>query len=100
MDISLTSMRRIVKMKLGMKAYKTCKRHIISDASEKRRIQRARRMLKEMTAAGQRTFIWSDEKMLTVESVGNTQNDRVYSNSISSLSDDQRCHFRTQKPKN
>ena len=66
MHISQTSLRRLVKERLRMKAYKMSKRHMISESSKKKRLDRATKMLKEMKSAGQKAFIWSDEKIFTV----------------------------------
>ena len=55
-------------------------------------------MLKEMERAASKTFIWSDEKMFTVEAVTNKLNDVVYDLSSRDLLVNVRSHFRHQKP--
>ena len=60
MHISQTSLRRLVKDRLGMKAYKMSKRHTISECSKNKRLNKAKKMLEMMKSAGQKTCIWSD----------------------------------------
>ena len=55
-------------------------------------------MLQEMERAAGKVFIWSDEKMFTVEAVTNKQNDRVYAHSPGDLSVNVRSHLNRQKP--
>ena len=55
-------------------------------------------MLQEMERAAGKVFIWSDEKMFTVEAVTNKQNDRAYAPTLWDLSVNVRSHLRRQKP--
>ena len=98
MHISENSMRRIVKTDIGMKSYKMSRRHLISPASKQKRLVRSKRMLKEMEDAGGKAIVWSDEKMFTVETAANKQNDRVLSVDSNKLPEDVKHHFRRQKP--
>ena len=84
-------------MDLGLNAYKFQRRHLISEASKKKRLDRAK-MLKEIERAGQKAIIWSDEKIFTVQAVNNPQNDRVYAANPSDLPEGSRTHLRRQKP--
>ena len=43
-------------------------------------------------------FIWSDEKIFTVEAVTNTQNDRLYARDAKDLHEGNRTHLRRMKP--
>ena len=55
-------------------------------------------MLKEIERAGQKSIIWSDEKVFTVQAVNNPQNDRVYTANPGDLPVGSRAHLRRQKP--
>lgn len=98
LKMSARSMRRVVKEDLGLKAYKFQRRHLISEASKKKRLDRGKKMLKEIERAGQKSIIWSDEKVFTVQAVNNPQNDRVYAANPGDLPEGSRAHLRRQKP--
>ena len=51
-----------------------------------------------MEGAASKIFIWSDEKMFTVEAVTNKQIKRFYVHSYRDLLVNVREHFRRQKP--
>lgn len=55
-------------------------------------------MLEEIRSAGDKAFIWSDEKIFTVEPQINQQNDRVLGKSTSSIDPAIRTVYRRQKP--
>ena len=98
LKISETSLRRIVKEDLGLKAYKMQCRHLISATSKQKRLDRGKKMLEEIQSATDKVFIWSDEKMFTVQAVMNSQNDRVYAANAGDLPEGSRTHFCRQKP--
>ena len=54
--------------------------------------------MQEMERAEGKVFIWSDDKMFTVEAVTNKQNDTVYAHSSKELSVNARSHLKRQKP--
>ena len=96
--ISRSSMQRIVKNDLQLTPYKKQSRQLISEPSKQKRLHRGKLMLQEMERAAGKVFIWSDEKMFTVEAVTNKQNDRVYAKSSKDLSVNARSHLKRQKP--
>ena len=75
-NISQTTIRRVVKEDLGLKALKMQHRHLTSAASKQRRLDRGKKMLEEMQGATDKVLVWSDEKIFTVEAVFNLQNDK------------------------
>uniref|UniRef100_A0A3P8TI71 Paired domain-containing protein n=1 Tax=Amphiprion percula TaxID=161767 RepID=A0A3P8TI71_AMPPE len=97
-NISRTSLRRIVKQDLGLKALKMQHRQLISAASKKKRLDRGKMMLQEIQSATDKVMVWSDEKMFTVQAVVNSQNDRVYAHSAQHLPEGCRTHFHRQNP--
>ena len=98
LKIPETTMRRVVKEDLGLKASKMQRRHLISAASKQKRLDREKKMLEEIQNAADKVIIWSDEKMFTVQSVVNSQNDRVYAARAEDLPEGSRVHLRRQKP--
>ena len=70
--IRTTTMMRIVKDDLGLKALKMQRRQLISAPTKNKRFDRGRKMLEEISIAGNKVFIWSDEKIFTVEAVSNS----------------------------
>lgn len=91
-------MRRIVKDDLGLKPYKMQRLHLIFATSKEKRLHRAKKILKEISSAGNKAFTWSDEKILTVQPQMNSQNDRVLADGPSSIDLAIRTVFRRQKP--
>ena len=55
-------------------------------------------MLEKISSAGNKVFIWSDEKIFTVQVVSNFQNDRIYAHYASELADGSRTVFRSKHP--
>lgn len=97
-DISRTSLRRIMKYKLKVKAYKIQKVHMLTPKQKKVRLDRAKR-LKEMADRGElENLVFSDEKLFTIEQVVNKQNDRVYLTDRCSINRKHLRAYRTQKP--
>ena len=58
---------RNAKKDLGMKSCKMQHRHLILAASKAKRLDRTKQMLEEMCSAGTKVFIWSAERIFTVE---------------------------------
>ena len=97
MNISERSMRRILKTDFGMKSYKMSKRHLVSPASKRKRLVRAKQRKKMEDAAG-KAIVWTNEKIFTVDTTANRQNDRVLSTHSKTLPEDVKHHFLRQKP--
>ena len=71
---------------------------LISELSKQKHLDRGKLMLRETERAASKIFIWSDEKMFTVEAVTNKQINRFYARSSRDLLVNVRGHFRRQKP--
>ena len=82
-NISRSSMQRIVKNDLQLCPYKKQSRQLISGPSKQKTA--AQGQVQEMEGAAGKVFIWSDEKMFTVEAETNKQNDKVYAISSKDL---------------
>ena len=55
-------------------------------------------MLEEIKRATDPIFIWSDEKIFTVEAVLNRQNDQIYTHDAKHFPEGSRSHLRHDKP--
>ena len=84
-NISRSSMQRIVKNDLQLCPYKKQSRQLILEPSKQNRLHRSKLIFQEMERDAGKVFIWSDEKMFTVEAETNKQNDKVYAISSKDL---------------
>jgi hypothetical protein len=76
--ISLTSVNRIIKNDLRLKCLKKRRAHELTEANKNARRDRCRQLLKRYPAF-MVNFIWfADEKIFTVATPSNSQNDRLY----------------------
>lgn len=99
MNVSVTSMRTIVKNDLQLSPYKMRKRQYLTPAQKHKRLERAKLLLGELKAGtAEREIVFSDEKLFTIEATVNNQNDRVYAKSSADIDDSVRIVFRRQKP--
>ena len=89
---------RVVKDYLRPKTHNIQRCHLISAASKAKRRSRAKKIMGEIRSAGEKVFIWSDEKIFTVESKLNSQNEWVLAASSSSIDPAARAINRRQKP--
>ena len=78
--ISHTSIRRIIKYDLKLTPYKRVKGQKLSSLDEEKRKKRVSMLLKKITKRTLKKTFFTDEKMFTVDTPRNTQNDRVYAN--------------------
>ena len=72
LNISQTTMMRIVKDDLGLKVLKMQRRQLISEPTKQKRLDKERKVLEEISRAGNKVFIWSDENIFSVEAVSNS----------------------------
>lgn len=98
LKISDRSIRRILTKKLKKKPLKIRKVHDLDERKKKVRLQRSRLLKKRLAASKDTEIVFSDEKLFTVEQVLNSQNDRVWANSRSSIDLDNFHATRTQNP--
>lgn len=75
MNITKSSMQRILKSDLGLKAYKKQRVHGLTEAQKKARVVKSRNLLAWHDGD---EIIFSDEKMFLLQESHNQQNDRVY----------------------
>ena len=98
LQTSRGTIRRIVKEDLGMKPFKILRRHLTSQGSKAKRLERTKKMLQAMRSAGDKVFIWSDETIFTVEPQVNAQNGKVLATSSASVDPSIRTAYCRQKP--
>lgn len=87
LQISNGSAHNILKMDLGLTAYKKRKVHGITETTKTKRMERVSSIL--AWHAGDE-FVFSDEKLFVLQDSHNSQNDRIWSISISSISEEQK----------
>ena len=78
--------------------YKFTKRHLLSEATKKKRLDRAKVLVKKLVDGTQPQVLWTDEKLFTVQAVHNHQNDRIWLPDINMVPVERRSSFRRQKP--
>ena len=79
MNVSVTSMRRVIKNYLMLLPYKMWMRQNLKE----KRLDRAKIFLRNWKAGTtKREIVFSDEKLFTIETSVKNQNDRVYLNSL------------------
>uniref|UniRef100_A0A7I5EEC4 DDE_3 domain-containing protein n=1 Tax=Haemonchus contortus TaxID=6289 RepID=A0A7I5EEC4_HAECO len=81
MDISRSSLRRIVKEHLHDRAFKRSRGHFLSEQAKLKRKDRSQQLLHRFQGDRHREVLFFDEKVFTVEQVLNKQNDRIYAKS-------------------
>ncbi|KAF2906006.1 hypothetical protein ILUMI_00170, partial [Ignelater luminosus] len=78
LNISQSSIRRILQNELQVKAYKKQKAHDLTPNQKKVRFERAKELLRLAASGEFPNIVFSDEKNFPIEQFVNTQNDRVY----------------------
>lgn len=71
LDISNMSLSSIVKDVLGLKSHIIQQREVFTNSSKQIRLTRCQWVLEEMRCTSDKVFVWSNEKLLTVEAVFN-----------------------------
>ena len=84
--ITRSSVRRIAKRDLELKTFRRREVHLLSDADIRKRLAACKRLKKRLTKPKLDRTWFSDEKVFTVQTPSNTQNDRVYAH-VKSKSD-------------
>ena len=80
LGISRTSVRRIIKNDLGLKCLKKTRAHELTVANKASRLTRAQQLLERFPSHLVNFIVFTDEKIFTVASPSNLQNDRFYTN--------------------
>ncbi len=76
--ISLSSVRRIIKEDLQLQPFKKIPGQKLTDMNEHKRVECAKKLLRQLTPTKLNCCFFSDENFFTIEPPLNSQNDRVY----------------------
>ena len=88
----------IIKYDLKMKCFKFQKRQLLSEATKKKRHERATKLVKYLAKLRRPSIIWSDEKIFTVQRIHNHQNYRLYAVNYEDIPQNERTMFFRQHP--
>lgn len=77
--ISRSTVRRIVKNNLNLRAYKLRKAQLLEDKDKKIRLERCRLLKQRAVTENWKNVLFTDEKIFSIEQAHNPQNDRIYS---------------------
>lgn len=86
LDISVGSVRTIVRDRLALRPIKLQPVHALSAKSQATRLLRSRELLRRFSAARHRKILFTDEKVFTVEQVFNKQNTRILARNVADAS--------------
>ncbi|KAI6659863.1 hypothetical protein LOD99_14203 [Oopsacas minuta] len=84
-QISRESKRRIVRSDVQMKVYKLNKSQLLSEQNKNKRLQKCKELVSRFTNHTHRDILFSDEKLITVEQVLNSKNDRILATAKNTL---------------
>ena len=96
--VSHATMQRIVKKDLNLIPYKKVKVQLLSNATKAKRLTRSKVLLDEVRRGMKVPILFTDEKLFTIQSVHNTQNDRILAKNKKDIALEDRAVFRRQKP--
>ena len=85
---SVASMNRVCRKDLETYPYQLQKCQMLSKVTKRKKVQRAKRLLKRHKDDTLKNLIFSDVKIFTVEAAFHHQNDRVLSKSLSAIPED------------
>ena len=91
-------MQRIVKKDLNLIPYKKVKVQLLSNATKAERLTRSKVLLDEVRCGMKLPILFIDEKLFAIQSVHNTQNDRILAKNKKVIALEDRAVFRRQKP--
>ena len=98
MEFSNSSVHRLVRNKLGFRAFKHRRVHELTEQQKRNRLAKSKALKKRFAGQTSPNIVFSDEKLFTVEQVVNHQNDRIWCKEISFSNKDQFHATRRQKP--
>ena len=98
LKVSRRSIGRVVKNNLKMRSFKRKRVHHLTTLVKAKRTSRSKGLLKRHAIHGLESFLFSDEKLFTIEEATNPQNDRIISSSVSSIPEELRYVNHIQKP--
>ncbi|GBM05953.1 hypothetical protein AVEN_80549-1 [Araneus ventricosus] len=70
---------RMAKIELGLKPYKFQKVQLLTGKNKLVRLQRCRKLLRRAASQRLERFLFTDEKLFTVQQAHNSQSDRIWS---------------------
>lgn len=79
MKINRETARLMAKEELGLRPFKMKKAQKLTEENKRTRLQRCKGLLKRAAGDRWQTFLYSDEKLFSIEQAYNSQNDRVWS---------------------
>ena len=97
-SVSVSTMQRLLKDDLHVYLYKFTKRQLLSNATKKKRLDRAKVLIKRLVVGMQPQVLWTDEKLFTVQAIHNHQNDRIWIPNKDMVPVKRCSSFRRQKP--
>ena len=89
-------MQRLLKDDLHVYPYKFTKRQL--NATKKKRLDRAKVLIKRLVVGTRPQVLWIDEKLFTVQAIHNHQNDRIWIPNKDMVPVERCSSFRRQKP--
>ena len=100
LDLSKTTVQRVISKRLKMKAFKRIKTSRKTTSVKQKRKTRARVLLDSITAAEFKTCVFSDKKNFTLEVPPNTKNNAVYGEKQNEISASKVYHQKNHFSKN
>ncbi|KAI6660612.1 hypothetical protein LOD99_10389 [Oopsacas minuta] len=97
--ISKGSMQNLVKNELDFRSYKRKTVHFLSETIKLKRLSRSKGLLTRLEIENLDRFLFSDEKLFSIEQATNKQNDTILAPNSSSIPEDVLYVARTQKPR-
>ena len=97
-SVSVSTMQRLLKDDLHVYPYKFTKRQLLSNATKKKRLDRAKVLIKRLVVGTWPQVLWTDEKLFTVQAIHNHQNDRIWIPNKDMVPVERCSSFRRQKP--
>ncbi|VDP42292.1 unnamed protein product [Heligmosomoides polygyrus] len=91
-------MKKIVRRKLKKFPYRLQKCQLLTDTMKKRKLERCKRLLQRFTVAHARDFVFTDQKIFTLNPVFNSQNMRIIEDSLADATAKGRLQERENEP--
>ena len=86
------------KKDLNLIPYKKVKVQLLSNATKAKRLTRSKVLLDEVRSGMKLPILFTDEKLFTIQSIRNSQNDRILAKNKQDIALEDRAVFRRQKP--
>ena len=95
LKMAAKSLKKILKEDLQYSSYLYLHVYLISAASKKKCLQKEQKLLAEILRSTDRVIIWFNQEIFTVQSVVNSQNDRIYEANVMDVQEGIRLCFVT-----